>query len=150
MRGFFIRWFISVIALAAVLHIVSGMKADTLQTVLIAALVLGLLNAFLKPALLLFTLPLNIVSLGLFTLVINGFLFYLVSKIVKGFVIADFWTAFWGAVWFSVISFLLNLLVSPQGKVNTRFYEYGTRNRKKYYEDVIDVEGKAEDEREDK
>ena len=77
---------------------------------LVVALVLGIINAFLRPLIILITLPMNILTLGTLTLFINGALFYLVSKIVKGFVITGFWSAFWGYILFSIISFLLSLL----------------------------------------
>ena len=86
-------------------------EVSNTATVLVIALVLGIINAFLRPLIILITLPINILTLGVFTFFINGALFYLVSKIVKGFVITGFWTAFWGYILFSIISFLLSLLI---------------------------------------
>ncbi len=91
-------------------QIVKGIEISNTATVLAIALVLGIINAFLRPLIILITLPINILTLGVFTLFINGALFYLVSKIVKGFVITGFWPAFWGYILFSIISFLLSLL----------------------------------------
>ena len=76
---------------------------------------IGLLNAFLRPVLIFFTLPVTILTLGLFTLVINGVIFYLAAWLVKGFHVAGFWSAFVAALVFSVVSFLLNLLINPEG-----------------------------------
>ena len=112
MKGFLLRWCINTIRLFAVVHIVSGITLSTWMTTIVAALVLGLLNAFLKPLLLLLTLPVNLVTLGLFTFVLNGFLFYIASFLVKGFVIADYWHAFLGALVFSIISLLISLLIA--------------------------------------
>ena len=144
MKGFLIKWCVNIIALFTVVHIVHGINVDRWETAIITALVLGLINVFLKPFVILFTLPLNILSLGLFTLIINGALFYLVSKLVTGFHIVNFWNAFWGALWFSIISFLLNLLISPKGNVDVRFYK-SRSGRNPGYRDAIDVEGKVVD-----
>ena len=143
MRGFVIKWVVNIVALIAVVHIVSGVTVDNLETAIIAALVLGLINAVLRPVVIFITLPLTIISLGVFTLFINGLMFYLVSKIVKGFFIADFWSAFWGALCFSIVSFLLNLFINPQGKIVMDLYRYDRSAHKK--DDVIDVEWKEGD-----
>lgn len=146
MRGFLIKWFVNILALVAVVHIVPGVGFDRLETAVIAALVLGLINAVLRPAVIFVTLPLTILSLGIFTLFINGFMFFLVSKIVKGFVIANFWSAFWGALCFSFVSFLLNLFINPEGRVRMDFYRNDSnRAAKKSKDEVIDVEWKVED-----
>ena len=113
MRGFFVRWLIHGLALVVVVNIISGIRVDSWQTMAIAALVLGLLNAFLRPILLLFTLPINILTLGLFTLVINSMLFSLASWLVKGFFVQGFWNAFFGALLFSITSGLLNMIFNP-------------------------------------
>lgn len=144
MRIFLIKWFINIVALLAVVHLIQGINVDRWQTAVVAALVLGLVNAFLKPLVMLLTLPLNILSLGLLTFIINGFMFYLVSIVVRGFHIVSFWNAFWGAFFFSMISFILNLLIRPQGKLSWRFYGYDSGCKPKY-RDAIDIEGKAED-----
>ena len=147
MRGFLIKWFVNTVALIAVIHIIPGIHVDRLETAAIASLILGLVNAFLRPFLVLLTLPVNILSFGLLTLMINGFMLYMVSWMVRGFTIAGFWNAFWGALFFSITSSLLNLFVNPQGKVKFSFYGYRQPKRPKYT-DVIDVEGKAGDKEE--
>ena len=76
MLKFFIRWIINSIALLLVVNMTSSVSVDNWSVLVVAALVLGLLNAFLKPLIVIITLPFNIMSLGLFTLVINGFLFF--------------------------------------------------------------------------
>ncbi len=143
-KGFFIKWFVNTVALLAVVHIIPGIRVDRLETAIIAALVLGLVNIFFKPIIILFTLPINILSLGFFTLVINAFLFYFVSKIVAGYSISGFWSAFWGALVFSVVSFILNLFISPKGEVKMQFYRYRYPEHPRDM-NVIDVEAKVEE-----
>ncbi len=111
MKIFLLRWFINTISLFVVVNIVSGITVSSWVCAIAAALVLGLLNAFLRPLILLLTLPVNLLTLGLFTLLVNAFMFYLASVLVKGFEISDFGHAFLGALLFSVISFLLNMLI---------------------------------------
>jgi len=140
MRKFIITWFVNTLALFIVAYSVPGIGVDRWNTAIVAALVLGLLNAFLKPFILLVTLPITVLSLGLFTLVINGFLFYLAAKLVKGFTIAGFWTAFWGALLFSIVSFLLNLWLNPSRNVAVRFHRSSEPPRPQEYRDAIDVD----------
>ncbi len=110
MNKFLLRWAVNSVSILIVAHIVRGIEISSPWIVVIVAFVLGIINAFLKPLIVLITLPINILTLGVFTLFINGFLFFLVSKIVKGFTITGFWPAFFGALLFSIISFLLSLL----------------------------------------
>jgi len=111
MLYFLTRWLINSLAIFIVTHIVKGVEVSSTSIVVVVALVLGVINAFLRPFIILITLPINILTLGFLTLFINGGLFFLVSKIVKGFVITGFWPAFWGYILFSIISFLLSLLI---------------------------------------
>jgi len=111
MALFMVKWLINALAIFIVAHIVKGIEVSNTAIVLVIALVLGVVNAFLRPFIILITLPINILTLGLFTLFINGALFYFVSKIVKGFVITGFWPAFWGYILFSIVSFLLSSLI---------------------------------------
>ena len=138
---FLIRWFANILALLVVIHTIAGVRVADWQTAVIAALVLGLLNAFLRPFLILLTLPLNIFSLGAFTLIINGFLFYLASIFVKGFIVVNFWSAFCAAALFSAISFIANVVLSPVTFTHRQAFQ--DRGEKKYT-NVIDVEGKVE------
>jgi putative membrane protein len=143
LKAFLIKWLVNIIALVAVASFVPGISADKWQTVAAAALVLGLINAFLRPLIMLFTLPLNILSFGLFTFLINAFFFYLVSKIVSGFEVIDFRSAFFGALLFSFISFILSILLGSQGHADMRFYQKPQPGGNKY-KDVIDVEGSSD------
>lgn len=148
MAGFFVRWIVNIAALLVVAHVVSGIALDNFTTTITAALVLGLVNVFLRPLVILLTLPLSILSLGLFTLVINGLMFLFVSKLVRGFSVMDFWSAFWGAIIFSIVSFLLNLFITPQGRfgVNTYQYRYAKRNSPRS-DDIIDIEAEEDSQR---
>ena len=117
MRGLLIKWIINSLAILIVTYIVKGIEVASPVTVIVVAFVLGIINAFLRPLIILITLPISIFTFGLFIFFINGFLFYAVSKIVKGFVIAGFWPAFFGALLFSIISLLLSLLVNEKGRI---------------------------------
>ncbi len=121
MRGVLIKWLINSLAILIVTYIVRGIEVASPITATVAALVLGIINAFLRPFIILITLPINIFTLGVFTFFINGFLFYITSKIVKGFVVTGFWPAFFGSLLFSTISFLLSLLVNKEGRIEIRF-----------------------------
>jgi putative membrane protein len=121
MKGFLLRWFINSLSLLIVTHIIKGIEIANTATVFVAALALGIINAFLRPLIIIVTLPINILTWGLFTFIINGFMFYLVAKIVKGFSIANFWTAFFGALLYSIISLLLNILINQEGRIEIRY-----------------------------
>lgn len=106
-----LRWVLNALVLLGVAYFVPGIQVSGFYAALISALVLGLVNAVIRPLLILLTLPVNILTLGLFTLVINAFLFWFVSTVVKGFTVAGFWPAFWGALLFSLVSWLLSELL---------------------------------------
>jgi putative membrane protein len=99
--------------------------ADGAGSLLLAAIVLGIFNAIVRPLVLLFTLPLNLLTLGLFTFVINGFMLKLTAKVVDGFAVEGFWTAVFGAALLSLISFALNAFINDEGRVE---YIYIERN----------------------
>ncbi|MBS3873811.1 MAG: phage holin family protein [Firmicutes bacterium] len=88
--------------------LVAGMRVENVPALLVAALVLGLINATVRPILILLSLPFNVLTLGLLTLVINGAMLSLAASIVPGFYIATFWTAVWGAILLSIISAVLD------------------------------------------
>ncbi|OGY42564.1 MAG: hypothetical protein A2Y67_02600 [Candidatus Buchananbacteria bacterium RBG_13_39_9] len=93
-----LRWLINTLAIILIAMYLPGIGISSIYAALIAALVLGILNALIRPLLILLTLPVNILTLGLFTLFINAFLFWFASTIVKGFTVVGFWPAFWGAL----------------------------------------------------
>jgi putative membrane protein len=108
MKGFLLRWLLNGIALLLVVNIVPGVRVAQWETLAVAAL--GLLNAFLRPILLLLTLPVTVLTLGLFALVVNGVIFYLASALVAGFTVTGFGSAFLGALAFSILSSLLGMV----------------------------------------
>lgn len=105
-----LRWVISAAALLLISYYVPGVVVVSFYSALVAALVLGLVNALIRPFLILLTLPINIVTLGIFTLVINALMFWLASSVVKGFFVFGFWSAFWGALIMSLISWAVSSL----------------------------------------
>ena len=111
MKGLLLKWLVNTMALFVVVNVVAGISVERWQTMLVGALVLGLLNAFFRPLLLILTLPVNLLTLGLFTLVINGLVFYMAAWLVRGFHVAGFWSAFVAALVFSIVSYILNLLI---------------------------------------
>jgi putative membrane protein len=119
LKEFLIRWVITTVGVLVAAHLVPGIHYDrgNWEALFVATLVLGLLNAFLRPLLLLLSLPLLVFTLGLFTLVINAGLFYLVGQLIKGFHVENFGAAFWGALVISIVSIALQLLT---GTGNTR------------------------------
>lgn len=106
-------WILNAVALLIVAYILPGITVASFGSALIAALVLGLLNTVVKPLLILLTLPLTIVTLGLFLLVLNALVFWLAGSILKGFQVDGFWWAVIGAIVYSIVSTALaGLLVS--------------------------------------
>ncbi len=108
--GFLIRLIVNAIALVVVAHLIGGIHVSGVIGALVAALVLGIVNAIVRPILILLSLPLEIVTLGLFTLVINALLFWLVAALHVGLYVDGFWSAFWGALVMTIVSWLLSLL----------------------------------------
>ncbi len=109
-----LRWLISTLSVMAAAYVVPGVSVKNFWAALIAALVIGLVNALVRPILLILTLPVNILTLGLFTLVINALMFWLASSIVRGFDVANFWAAFWGALVYWLVSWLVNGLLETK------------------------------------
>jgi putative membrane protein len=104
-------WLINTAALIAVAYLMPSVTISSFASALVAALVLGFLNAIIRPILVLLTLPVTVLTLGLFIFVINGLLFWAVSAFVPGFHVAGFWSAVLGAIVFSLVSWLLSALV---------------------------------------
>jgi len=98
------RWLLNAMALVVVANVVPGFGVDTFYTALIAALVLGLVNALIRPILLVLTLPINILTLGLFTFVLNALMVWFASTIVKGFTVEGFVPAFLAALFLWIVS----------------------------------------------
>jgi putative membrane protein len=109
MKSFLLRWIITTLAVQVAAQIVPGITWDTWSGLLVATLLLGLLNAFLRPVLIFFALPLVVVTLGLFIFVINALLLDWVGHL-KDFHVATFGAALWGSVIISLVTMLLNYL----------------------------------------
>ena len=110
MKDFIKRWAITTVAVLVAAHVVRGISYDNWPGLIVATLLLGFLNAFLRPLLMFLSLPLLIVTLGLFTFIINATLLYFVGQLVKTFHVATFGAAFWGGLVISLVSMPLNLL----------------------------------------
>lgn len=106
-----VTWLINTIALFALPYLMSSIRISSFGTALIAALVLGLVNTLVRPVLVLLTFPVTMLTLGLFILVINGLMFWMVSRLVEGFQVDSFWAAMGGAILYSVISWALSTLL---------------------------------------
>lgn len=101
-------WILNALALLTVANFVPGIHLDSFVAALIAAFFLGLINTLIRPLLLLLTLPVTLLTLGLFIFVINGLLFWFVGSVLRGFVVDGFWFGVLGAVLYSVISWGLS------------------------------------------
>ena len=109
-------WLVNAVALVAVAYLLPGISVAGFGTALIAALVLGLVNAVIKPILILLTLPVTLLTLGLFIFVINGLLFWCVGSFIDGFVVSGFWWGMLGAIAYSIVSWALSALLLPARK----------------------------------
>jgi putative membrane protein len=106
-----LMWIFNAAALIAVAYFLKGIHVDNFTSALVAALILGLVNTLIRPVLVLLTLPITVITLGLFILVINGFLFWFVGSVLRGFTVADFWWGVGGALLYSVFSWALSSLL---------------------------------------
>jgi putative membrane protein len=116
MLGFFLRWSINLLALVIAGSLIKGITIGSLGIGIIAAGIFGVVNAVIRPVVLVLTLPINLLTLGLFTLVVNAAMLMLVSSLVPGFVIESFRSAFFGALVISLISWGVNIFISGSGK----------------------------------
>ena len=118
----FVRWLIISVGILFAGYLVRGIYIESLATALVAAGVLGIINVFIRPVIIFLTLPLNILTLGLFTFFINGFIFYFIGNVVKGMAIADYWSAFMGALIVSIVNALAHFLIWSSAPED-RFYK---------------------------
>ncbi len=122
MRGVLLRWLVLTAAVLAASWLLDGIRVSGIFPAILAAALLGILNAVLRPLLILLTLPLNILTLGLFTFVINALMLLIVSAVISGFDVRGFWTAVFGALIIGAASWLLNRFIGSRGKVETGDY----------------------------
>lgn len=108
MQGFLLRWLFNAIAIYLTTRIIQGVQLPDFTAAILAALILGIVNAFIRPVVLLFTLPINLLTLGLFTLIVNTFMLYIVAAVVPSFMITGFVSAVVGALLIAIISTLLS------------------------------------------
>jgi putative membrane protein len=117
MIGLILRGVIAALGLWLATRLLSGLSIDTPMTLLIAGLLLGVVNAIVRPIAILLTLPATILTLGLFLLVVNAGMLGLVAAMLPGFKIASFWTAFLGAVIVSLVSWVASWFIGPRGRI---------------------------------
>jgi putative membrane protein len=115
--GFLARVLVNALAIYLAAAVVPGVEITGVLAALVAGLVFGLVNAFVRPVLLVLTLPLTLLTLGLFLFVLNAFCFWLTSVLVKGFDVHGFWAALFGALLVSVVSWALTAFLSDRGQV---------------------------------
>lgn len=106
-----LRWFITVLAIFTLPHIVSGIGVNSVLTAVVVSACLVFLNMVVKPVISILTLPLNILTLGLFSIIINGAFFWFIAQIIQGFTIASFKAAIIGALVISIINWLVNRFI---------------------------------------
>jgi putative membrane protein len=111
---FLIHWLVTAVALAIGMHVVPGIQITSGGTLIVAALVLGLVNAVVRPVLLILTLPITVLTLGLFYLVVNGLAFALAAWLVPGFTVASLGSAIGGALVVSLLSTIMNWILTPR------------------------------------
>ena len=112
MARLLLQWALSAGALLLVTQLYSGVQVPSFATALWAALVLGLLNAVLRPVLVVLTLPVTILTMGLFLLVVNGLVFWLASVLLSGLQVRGFWAAVWGALLYSGLGLVIDSLLA--------------------------------------
>lgn len=118
-------WLINALSLLAVAYLVPSIQVASFAAALVAALVLGLVNAVIRPLLVLLTLPATILTLGLFIFVINGLLFWLVGSFLRGFVVGGFWAGVFGAILYSIVSWAISAVLLPGRRVHVSIERTG-------------------------
>lgn len=109
MRSLLVRWLVTAVAIFLVPQLISGVHVPNFAAALTMSAILGVLNLLVKPLLVILTLPLTLISLGVFYLVLNAFIFELAGKLVQGITVASFGDAFLAALWVSFVSWVLHL-----------------------------------------
>ena len=133
MKGIIIRWLVLTVAIMLTAYLMDGIQVNGFFSALFAAAILGILNAFFRPILIIMTLPINILSLGLFTFIINAVLLLMVSGVIPGFVIRGFWSAIFGSLLISIVSWLLSSFVNDKGRVEQiRYIEMKKRDEDRW------------------
>ncbi len=118
--GFLAHWFTTAVALGATAWMLSGVQVDSVGALAVAALVLGFVNAIVRPILVVLTLPFTVVTLGLFYFVVNGVAFGLAAALVPGFHVSSFFSAVLGAVFVGLVSWFIGVATGRQRRSVTR------------------------------
>lgn len=137
--GIFIRWLILTAAIVAASYLIDGIRISGFFSAFCAAAVLGILNALFRPILFILTLPINIMTLGLFTFVINALLLKMASGIIPGFDVHGFWSAVFAALIISGVNWILSSFINEQGRIAR------VEKREMEEEDYIDLEKHDDD-----
>ena len=124
MRGLVVRWIVCAIALHLTSTIVRGIEIRGLGALLVAAALIGFVNAVVRPVLFVLTLPLTVLTLGFFVFVLNAFMLLLVSSVVRGFEVRGFWPALWGWLLLSLFTFAINVLIGEHGRIEVVHFRY--------------------------
>ncbi len=115
--GLLVRWLVLTAAIIIASYLIGGIEVNGFFSAFFAAAILGVLNVFFRPILLILTLPINILTLGFFTFIINAVLLKMASGVISGFVVHGFWSAVFGGLIISLVSWLLNSFINEQGRV---------------------------------
>ena len=117
MKGLILRWLISTASIMLASYLVNGIRVSGFFSALLAAVALGILNAVLRPILIILTLPLTILTMGFFIFIINALMLVMASGIIPGFVVQGFWPAMFGSLIISIINWVLSMFINEQGKI---------------------------------
>ena len=117
MYGFFIRWLILTCSIIITSYLMDGIQVKGFFSAFCAAAFLGILNAVFRPILFILTLPITILTLGLFTFALNAIVLMMVSGVISGFEVQGFWSAVFGSLLISIVSWFLTSFISEKGKI---------------------------------
>jgi putative membrane protein len=117
MKGMLVRWLILTLSILVASYLIDGIVVRSYAAAFLSAAVLGVLNAFFRPILIIVTLPINILTFGLFTFIINAVLLMMASGVISGFHVHGFWSAVFGSFIISLVSWLLNTFINDQGSI---------------------------------
>ena len=129
MNGIFVRWLILTFAIIISAYLLDGIHVSGFISAFFAAAILGILNAFFRPILFILTLPINILSLGFFTFVINAVMLLMVSGVIPGFEVDGFWSAVFGSLLISLVSWALTSFINERGTIQYIDLRKGGGNR---------------------
>lgn len=149
MTGILFRWLALTAAITMAAYLLEGIQISGFFSAFFAAAILSIFNALFRPIALVITLPINVLTLGLFTFVINALMLKMASGVIPGFNVRGFWTAIFGSMIISLISWLLNSFISDQGSVSyinvQRYDQKNTIDRVEGDDDTIDLKKKGDD-----